>query len=186
MNLFSKHFVVKRIHVLELFLPKVLYAAFGRVCEPFFKTFRSKNINKSVWYFLVMFSGMVLTDYFLLCEPFKGTVGRKGPGEAQGPRPWSLSSNRLFFIVWTFFAKKDKLFLPKVLYAAFGRWRRPFLKQGVLNRKGRPKAAHDISFRNRQIHYDAYYTFLIHSIIPFTVYSRLQYYPVHNIIPFTV
>ena len=84
-----------------------------------------------------MFYGMVLTDYFLLCEPF--------------------------------FAKKDKLFLPKVLYAAFGRWRRPFLKQGVLNRKGRPKAAHDISSTNMQIYYDAYYTFLIHSIIPFIV-----------------
>ena len=43
--------------------------------------------------------------------------------------------------------------------AAFGRWRRPFLKQGVLNRKGRPKAAHDISSTNKQIHYDAYHTY---------------------------
>ena len=70
--------------------------------------------------------------------------------------------------------------------AAFGRWRRPFLKQGVSNRKGRPKAAHDISSTNKQIHYDAYYTFLIHNIIPFTVYSRSQYIPVHSIFPFTV
>ena len=48
------------------------------------------------------------------------------------------------------------IILAKSLYSG----RRPlastFLKQGVLNRKGRPKAAHDISSTNKQIHYDAY------------------------------
>ena len=60
----------------------------------------------------------------------------------------------------TFRNKSNSLsssFWQKVYNAAEGRWRRSFLKQGVLNRKGRPKVARDISSTNRQIHYDATY-----------------------------
>ena len=85
-----KHFVLKGNTCLELFLPKALYAAEGRVCDLFkgrgqrgtvgslYSQYNSFYTEMSVLYVFQLLSNevclflseIVLTDYFSLCEPF--------------------------------------------------------------------------------------------------------------------